>query len=332
MPADRPGLRMATSADLTAVGDALGLPPAALAPALVEPAARALVGSEGQVVLLRRQWAHDSDAEAVVVRRRGVPLDHPDVLAVAVGWGCTRVRHLASDRWVAVPGPSGGAPLPVRFLHFAALAATRVETLAAVARLEGETHPEAVDALAQAAAVPVLHRLGVPVLSEGAGDQPPVGDGPWIALDPLGGTRSAAMGLPPWAFSAALVQGGRPVAGLVADLSSGRRWTAVRSLGAWRDGMPVRPRTDAAVPGAVRVTGCTAVDLCLVADGAVAAGRDVDRTGRHVRDVAGGLAVLMAAGGTALTPDGGPLELRPGAVVRFVAAADETAARELIAR
>lgn len=349
MPAEHPGLRTATSADLTAVGEALGLSPAALAPALVEPAARVLVGADGQVVLLRRQWAHDATAEAVVVRRAGVPLDHPDVLDAAVGWGCDRVRHLANDRCVSVPAPSGGAPLPMRFVHLAALAATRVQTAVALARHDGEAPAEAVDAVARAAALPVLGGLGLPVSGTGTGGQPVDEDAPWIAVDPLGGTRDFAAGLPPWAFSAALVQGGRPVAGLVADLSSGRRWSAVGALGARRDGLPIRPRAGGTVvvPGApqggpvevpeavrrVRITGCTAVDLCLVADGAAAAWHDVDRTGRHMRDVAGGLAVLLAAGGTALAAEGGPVELRPepGALIRFVAAADEAVARGLLA-
>ena len=81
------------------------------------------------------------------------------------------------------------------------------------------------------------------------------------------------------------------------------------------------------------LTGCTAVDLCLVADGSAAAWHDVDRSGTHVHDVAGGLAVLLAGGGAVLTPDGGPLLLRPDteAKIRFVAAPDESSARELLA-
>jgi 3'(2'), 5'-bisphosphate nucleotidase len=83
----------------------------------------------------------------------------------------------------------------------------------------------------------------------------------------------------------------------------------------------------------VRITGCTAIDLCLVADGSAAAWHDVDRSGSHVHDVAGGLAVLLAAGGVALTADGGSVALAPrsAARVRFVAAGDAQAARALLA-
>jgi 3'(2'), 5'-bisphosphate nucleotidase len=303
---DSPGLRAATTADLQAVGEALGMSAPSLAPALTAPEARVLVGAEGQVVLLRRSRSDDATAEAVVVRRAGLPLDHPDVLAAAVAWGCDRVRHEASDRWVAVPAPSAGAPPAVRFVHLAALAATRVEARA------GE------------AARDLLGSMGLPVLGEGPGDAAAPGDRPWI----VHGTREAVAGRRPRVFSAALVHEGRPVAGLVADLSSGRRWSAVCSLGARRDGLRVRAR-----PGGTRPrSGCTAVDLCLVAEGGAASWHGADHRGAPVPDVAGGLAVLLAAGGTALAPDGRPLRLPSddGRLLRFVAAANETTARELL--
>lgn len=218
-------LRTATRTDLEAVGTALGLPVPALAPALVEPGARVLIGAEGQVVLLRRRWSPDATADAVVVRRAGVPLDHPDVLAVAAAWGCDRVRHLASDRCVPVPAPPVDAPLAVRFAHLAALAATRVETATAL------TRDEDADAAAHDTAVSVLGALGVPVLGALSRDQAVPEGMPWIVIDPLDGARNFRAGLPPWAFSAALVKDGRPVAGLVADLSSGRRWSAIDGRG-----------------------------------------------------------------------------------------------------
>jgi 3'(2'), 5'-bisphosphate nucleotidase len=83
----------------------------------------------------------------------------------------------------------------------------------------------------------------------------------------------------------------------------------------------------------VRVTGCTALDLCLVADGSAAMWHDLDRSGTRLPDVAGGLAVLLAAGGSALDPDGAPLVLHPDTErrIRLVAAPTEAAARELLA-
>ena len=56
-----------------------------------------------------------------------------------------------------------------------------------------------------------------------------------------------------------------------------------------------------------------------------AAWHDLDRSGTHVHDVAGALAVLLAAGGVALTSDGEPLLLHPDTErrIRLVAAPGE---------
>lgn len=355
VPEVRERLRVATTTDdLATAGERLCMAPAALAAALVEPGGRLLIDASGNAVLLRREWAHDGAAEAVIVSRAGVPRDHPTVLATAAGWGCTRVRHQLTGRTLEVPGPAADAPLADRFRHVAALAATRVETAVVLARDAGRTQTSddgsptsAAEEAAHRAAVAVLEPLGLPVLSARRPGRPVPTGGRWIVLNALDGTGNFTAGLPPWAFSAALVLDGQPIAGVVVDLSSGRRWLAADGAGAQRDGVPVTPRAGGTVvvPSApehsvvvpstarrVRITGCTAVDLCLVADGSAAAWHDVDRTGSPVCDVAGGLAVLLAAGGVALDSDGEPLELRPDASerVRFVAARDDASARELL--
>ena len=119
-------------------------------------------------------------------------------------------------------------------------------------------------------------------------------------------------------------------------------------MGAFRDGRPVTtssgstlviptppPAGTATVPDRfrrLRITGCTAVDLCLVADGSAGAWHDLDRNGTHVHDVAGALAVLVAAGGVVLDPDGQRLELLPDTegLIRFVAAANHDTATGLL--
>ncbi|WP_233517938.1 inositol monophosphatase family protein [Geodermatophilus marinus] len=328
--------------------------PNALAPALLDPNARVLIGPAG-AAHLRRQWSPDGTPEVVVLPSAGLDLGRPEVLDAAAGWGCQRVRHKFRDETLPVPVPPGDAPLTARFRHAAALAASRVEIAVALTRDDdGDTRKDdgslsvAADDAAHEAAAAVMAELGVPVLSEERTDPADPGTGPWVVLDPLDGTGNFRAGVPPWAFSAALVQAGRPLAGVVVDLSSGRRWEGVPGEGARRDGTPVHVRAGSTVvlpsaPGGgvvrvppsahrVRVTGCTAVELCLVADGSAAAWHDVDRGGTHVHDVAGALAVLAAAGGVALDPDGEPLLLRPDTVtlIRFAAAADGRTARELI--
>ncbi len=336
---------------------ALGLAPAALAPAVSDPAYRVLAGGPDQAVLLRRQWTVEGLAEAVVLASSGMGPDTPAVLATAVGWGCQHVRDRPGRRGVVpVEPPAAGAALTERFLAAAALAATRVETAVSLARGTGEDRVKAdgspslaADEAAHTAAVGVLGDLGVPVLSEERLDVSVDPDEPWIVLDPLDGTGNFRAGLPPWAFSAGLVQGGGAIAGVVVDLSSGRRWAGAEGAGARRDDVPISPRpgTTVVVPSApgggavgvpatarrIRVTGCTAVEVCLVADGSAVAWHDLDRSGTHVHDVAGGLAVLAAAGGVALTADGGPLRLDPDteALIRFAAAGTVEAAGELIA-
>ncbi|WP_100499618.1 inositol monophosphatase family protein [Geodermatophilus chilensis] len=348
-------LRMATgSAQVQAAARSLGVAPVALATTLTDPGLRLLVDGRGGVALLRRGWSADGHAEAVLARRHGAGTTHPAVLAAASAWGCERVRDAATDDVVAVPTPPDGAPLADRFLYLAALAATRVEVAVALARDAGQEATKAdgspslgADEAAHLAAAHALRPLGVTVLSEERADREVPAGAPWAVLDPLDGTGNFRAGLPPWAFSVALVQDGRPVAGLVADLSSGRRWAGAIGRGTTRDGVPVGPRPGATVvvptapPGGVvvvpagtrrvRVTGCTAIDLCLVADGAAGAWQNLDRSGTHVHDVAGGLALLAAAGGVALTPDGEPLVLEPDTerLIRFVAGTPD-AARELL--
>ncbi len=167
-------LRVATSAEqIEAAGERLCMAPAALAAAVVEPGGRLLVDDAGSAVLLRREWAGDGAAEAVIVSRAGVPQDDPAVLATAAGWGCDRVRHQLTGRTLPVPAPPPGAPMVNRFRHLAARAATRVETAVALARDTGQVRTKddgspvvAADEAAHPAAVPVLPQLGLTVLSE----------------------------------------------------------------------------------------------------------------------------------------------------------------------
>jgi 3'(2'), 5'-bisphosphate nucleotidase len=342
----------ASGADLRAAAALLGVAPAALAPELLDPGARLLVAGDA-AAHLRRRWTDAGTTEAVVLRRSTHVTGRAALLAVASAWGCSTVRDAGTGRVLEVAPPSPDAPLAERFAHLAALAATRVEVAVALARDTGRDQRKddgswsiAADEAAHAAAVEVLGPLGVPVLSEERADPSVREDQPWVVLDPLDGTGNFRAGLPPWAFSAALVHQGEAVAGLVVDLSSGRRWAGTAGAGAWRDGVPARVRegSTVVVPSSpvvrvpstawrVRVTGCTAVDLCLVADGSAGAWHDLDRRGTHVHDVAGGLAVLAGAGGVALTADGAPLRLRPDTetLIRFAAAADQRSAQDLIA-
>jgi histidinol-phosphatase len=64
----------------------------------------------------------------------------------------------------------------------------------------------------------------------------------WV-LDPIDGTKNFLRGVPAWASLIALVDGNRPVAGVISAPALGRRWWAARGAGAWStsaDGRHVR--------------------------------------------------------------------------------------------
>lgn len=357
------GLRVARPGQLEGVAALLRVPSRAVGIVATAPAWRVLSDGAQAAALLRldpdlvtgRLCAHvvraAGDEEAV---RAAAATQAADAGAEATSW--------PGEAPVPLPGPlaepSCDLPLDRRFLLLAARAASRAAAVVGLLAGTDAGHAKADgslslagDATADAVAAEVLAPLGVALLSEERTDTPdrPAGDEPWIVVDPIDGTGNSRAGLPPWAFCAALVRAGVPIAGYVHDLSSGRRWWGARGSGAWRDGQPARvrrgstllvptPQTGhtAVVPAGfrrLRVTGCTGLDQCLVADGSADAWHDLDRGGTHVHDVAAGLAVLLAAGGVALAPDGSPLRLAPDTetLIRFAAASDEAVARELCA-
>lgn len=162
-------------------------------------------------------------------------------------------------------------------------------------------------------------------------------------------------GVSPWATTIGLVRDGAPLAGLVVDHASGRRWWAGSSGPARVDGHIARPRPGglivlpsiapqeldrACVAGAgglglsrARIVGCTSVDLCRVADGSTGAFVDVTRAISRVHDIAGAMAVLRGAGAVILGLDGRAPRLEPDVDARFCIVAAPTAAHvhELLA-
>jgi len=78
---------------------------------------------------------------------------------------------------------------------------------------------------------------GIPVFGEEAGGER--ADVGWL-VDPLDGTTNFVHGFSAVAVSVALVEGGRPVVGVVHAPLLGSTWTAYRGGGAWRDGVRLR--------------------------------------------------------------------------------------------
>lgn len=146
----------------------------------------------------------------------------------------------------------------------------------------------------------------------------------WV-VDPIDGTREFVAGIPEWCVSIGLVVDGRPVAGGILNPATGERMLGGLGLGVEYRGHR-RPATagdlgDALVLASrsevgrgewapfaglrVQPMGSVAFKL-----GLVAAGR-ADATWTLVPknewDLAAGVALVLAAGGTAMRPDGGPL-------------------------
>jgi 3'(2'), 5'-bisphosphate nucleotidase len=287
-----------------------------------------LVGDDGSAVLMRRQWTPEGISEAVLLAAARVGPDTPEVLATATAWGCDRVRDRPGGRGVvSVWAPDDDAPVVERFLHLAALAATRVETAVALARGTGEHRIKAdgspsiaADEAAHLAAAEVFGALGLPVLSEERADLPVTDDGPWVVVDPLDGTGNFRAGRPRRRRGRR-----RPVLGAAVV---GRRAGGVagRAAGAAAGGQHRRRPVGARRGSGDRARAGTA------GAGSAAAWHDIDRSGTHVHDVAGALAVLASAGGVALDPQGRPVTLRPdtATTIRFVAASSEDAAIALL--
>lgn len=196
-----------------------------------------------------------------------------------------------------------------------------------------------IDALAEAAALDYLEALPprwrCNILSEECGllDR---GAGLTLVIDPIDATNNAVTGFPYYAFSIAAVDG-PPLAGCVVNLPTGDTWTAARGQGAALNGrrLPrgrvtalaeailavVRPMTPADLErlrpvlfGArrLRVTGCTALDVCLTASGTLHGFVNANHYanplwGEKVVDYAAAALVLEETGGALSDEEGQPL-------------------------
>lgn len=149
----------------------------------------------------------------------------------------------------------------------------------------------------------------------------------WV-LDPLDGTDAFVDGLPVWAVSVGLMRNGKPYLGVITiPLADEDYWTDGQGS-AYRNEAPIhvseataferndwmlvtsRAHTDYIIrfPGKTRSLGSLAAHCCYVARGS-AIGAILGSP--HLWDIAAGLAILEAAGGSAVLLDGNPLDIHP---------------------
>jgi 3'(2'), 5'-bisphosphate nucleotidase len=180
---------------------------------------------------------------------------------------------------------------------------------------------------------------GLPVLSEEAVDsfEPAQAAGRFILVDPLDGTREFLCGNGEFTVNVALIQDGRPRAGVVYSPVRGRAWagalgrcaetyellagqsvdagTPRRAIHVRQAGGPLTvavsrshcdPGTEAYLCGcevAERIVAGSSLKFCLLAEGLADLYPRFSPTMEW--DTAAGQAVLEAAGGVVLAPDGG---------------------------
>ncbi len=195
---------------------------------------------------------------------------------------------------------------------------------------QGDDPLTAADVAVDNALRSALPRDGEGWLSEESADDPSRLDCSrvWI-VDPIDGTREFVMGIPEWCVSVALVIDGRPVAGGILSVANEQRIVGSVDDGVTLNGQPVActgrddirgalvlgSRSEVKrgewtpffpTPIAVRNMGSVAYKLGLVAAGSADATWTL--VPKNEWDVAGGAALVTAAGGTVMGLDYKPVK------------------------
>jgi fructose-1,6-bisphosphatase/inositol monophosphatase family enzyme len=210
---------------------------------------------------------------------------------------------------------------------------------------DGQYHS---DLVADRAALAVIERAGLGVLSEESG--PHGMDRPiWVMLDPVDGSTNAWRGLPWWATSACAIDADGPLAAVVANQATGTRFEASRGGGARCDGRLIAPTSCQSMRQAIaalsgypkrwlgwsqyRAFGAAALDLCAVAAGHVDVFIDCARQSLAPWDYLGGVLICQEAGAAVTEAFGRDLMVRqPGLRRAPVAAATPALLAEAVAR
>lgn len=193
----------------------------------------------------------------------------------------------------------------------------------------------AIDLVADAAALEVLGRAPVAVLSEESGWSGRAGAEFTVVIDPVDGSTNASRQIPYWATSLCVLDGAGPLVALVVNQATGVATTALRGDGARRDGEPISPGKAERVEDAVvtlsgrpgewlpwkqfRALGSAALSLCDVAAGSLDG--LVDGGAWHAPwDYLGGLLICREAGAEVIDVAG-----------RELVVTDPSARRQLLA-
>jgi myo-inositol-1(or 4)-monophosphatase len=184
----------------------------------------------------------------------------------------------------------------------------------------------ALDLIADEAAIAILSKLPVRIVSEESGVHERAGADITVVLDPVDGSTNCSRGISYWAISICALDAEGALAALVVNQATDERTTAVRGGGAYRDGVALGPSGVTRIEDAViavsglpreplpwkqfRALGCAALALCDVAaggiDGYVDAGAHHapwDYLGGYLACVEAGAIVREANGDELITAD-----------------------------
>ena len=222
----------------------------------------------------------------------------------------------------------------------AAAAILAVDAANASTRIKPDRSPvTAADTAAEAVILDGLARLlpGVPVVAEEAEKPATLAGATFVLVDPLDGTREYLTGHAEYTVNIALVQQGVPVLGCIGAPALGQIWrgaagggaerldlAAGADVAAYRSRAPIRtrpmpaqgpavavsrshldPRTEqllARIPHARPLAGGSSLKFCRLAEGAVDLYPRLAPTSEW--DVAAGHAIVVAAGGAMVQPNG----------------------------
>lgn len=194
----------------------------------------------------------------------------------------------------------------------------------------------ALDVVADAAALEVLHTAPVAVVSEESGRSGDPSAPVTVVLDPVDGSTNCSRGIPYWAISLCAVDEEGALASLVTNQATGSRVVAVRGRGATRDGEALQPSSVHRIEDAVvalsglparilpwrqfRALGCASLTLCDVAAGGIDG--YLDGGAWHAPwDYLGGYLACVEAGAVIVDASGESLVTTFGSARRQVVAA-----------
>jgi fructose-1,6-bisphosphatase/inositol monophosphatase family enzyme len=204
----------------------------------------------------------------------------------------------------------------------------------------------ALDLIADHAALTVLRKLPVRIVSEESGVHERDGAAITVVLDPIDGSTNCSRGISYWAISICALDGDGALAALVVNEATGSRTTAIRGAGARRDGTELRASKVARIEDAVvalagfpaeklgwkqfRALGCASLALCDVAAGGIDGYLDTaafhapwDYLGGYLACIEAGAVVREANGDELVTDD-------PTARRQVIAAATDALADALM--